>query len=207
MKTNSKHAAICDADPEQWTDDVHEKIWTRTRYQYPQSYEHWSVIHISITSNAWRLADVHKFFQRNLRPNVNLTLGLPSWNPHRSLSLGKHVRAAIVFTWDHKSSRSFWANMRVWVESSAGTSVGTDPWFLLLVTRQPIQADEIQTFKALITVHKVLQEGHPIAIKEAQDHTNWLESLTRATSDDHSLRGTSLHSFSRYSITSLWTGS
>lgn len=27
---------------------------------------------------------------------------------------------------------------------------------------QPILADEIQTFKALITVHKVLQEGHPV---------------------------------------------
>lgn len=27
---------------------------------------------------------------------------------------------------------------------------------------QPIMADEVQTFKALITVHKVLQEGHPI---------------------------------------------
>jgi hypothetical protein len=27
---------------------------------------------------------------------------------------------------------------------------------------QPILNDEVQTFKALITVHKVLQEGHPI---------------------------------------------
>lgn len=27
---------------------------------------------------------------------------------------------------------------------------------------QPILADEVQTFKALITVHKVLQEGHPV---------------------------------------------
>ncbi len=26
---------------------------------------------------------------------------------------------------------------------------------------QPILSDEVQTFKALITVHKVLQEGHP----------------------------------------------
>jgi hypothetical protein len=27
---------------------------------------------------------------------------------------------------------------------------------------QPILNDEVQTFKALILVHKVLQEGHPI---------------------------------------------
>jgi hypothetical protein len=37
----------------------------------------------------------------------------------------------------------------------------------------------VQTFKALITVHKVLQEGHPIALKEAQSNTSWLESLSR----------------------------
>jgi hypothetical protein len=27
---------------------------------------------------------------------------------------------------------------------------------------QPILTDEVQTFKALILVHKVLQEGHPV---------------------------------------------
>jgi len=80
--------------------------------------------------------------------------------------LGKHVRACIVYTWDHKSSQSFWAGMKV----------------------QPILADEVQTFKALITVHKVLQEGHPIAVKEAQANINWLESLTRGVSGE-GLRG------------------
>ena len=46
---------------------------------------------------------------------------------------------------------------------------------------QPIQADEVQTFKALITVHKVLQEGHPIALREAQANVSWLESLMRGS--------------------------
>ncbi len=55
--------------------------------------------------------------------------------------------------------------------------------------RQPILADEVQTFKALITVHKVLQEGHPIAVKEAQANINWLESLTRGVAGD-GIRGT-----------------
>lgn len=46
----------------------------------------------------------------------------------------------IVYTWDYHSSVSFWSGLRV----------------------QPIFVDEVQTFKALITVHKVLQEGHPV---------------------------------------------
>ena len=50
--------------------------------------------------------------------------------------------------------------------------------------RQPILADEVQTFKALITVHKVLQEGHPIAVRDAQANVNWLESLTRGVSGE-----------------------
>lgn len=55
--------------------------------------------------------------------------------------------------------------------------------------RQPILADEIQTFKALITVHKVLQEGHPIVLKEAQSNTSWLESLSRGATDGAGARG------------------
>jgi ANTH domain len=54
--------------------------------------------------------------------------------------------------------------------------------------RQPILADEIQTFKALITVHKVLQEGHPVVVKEAQQNVNWVESLARGVNGE-GLRG------------------
>jgi hypothetical protein len=77
-------------------------------------------------------------------------------SPEESAPKQKHVRSTpfnhgfgsrtdlilecIVFTWDYHSSISFWSGLRV----------------------QPILADEVQTFKALITVHKVLQEGHPI---------------------------------------------
>ncbi|KAF8898982.1 ANTH domain-containing protein [Infundibulicybe gibba] len=68
----------------------------------------------------------------------------------------------IVFTWDYHSSISFWSGLRV----------------------QPILADEVQTFKALITVHKVLQEGHPITIKEAHGQTAWLETCARTIGSD-----------------------
>ncbi|KAI9715416.1 MAG: sla2 Src-like adaptor 2 [Chrysothrix sp. TS-e1954] len=79
----------------------------------------------------------------------------------------KHVRNCIVYTWDHKSSQSFWSGMKV----------------------QPILADEVQTFKALITVHRVLQEGHPIALKEAQSNVGWLDSLSRGGTGGDGMRG------------------
>lgn len=74
----------------------------------------------------------------------------------------KHVRSCIVYTWDHKSSAAFWAGMKV----------------------QPVLADEVQTFKALITIHKVLQEGHPVVVREAQQHANWIDSLMRGVGGD-----------------------
>ncbi|EPQ66468.1 Bgt-2805 [Blumeria graminis f. sp. tritici] len=74
----------------------------------------------------------------------------------------KHVRSCIVYTWDHKSSNAFWAAMKV----------------------QPILADEVQTFKALITVHKVLQEGHPSALREGMVNRNWIDSLNRGLNSD-----------------------
>ena len=59
--------------------------------------------------------------------------------------------------------------------------------YLLMRTlpfRQPILADEVQTFKALITVHKVLQEGHPISIREGIANRQWIDSLNRGMSGD-----------------------
>jgi hypothetical protein len=54
--------------------------------------------------------------------------------------------------------------------------------------RQPILADEVQTFKALITVHKVLQEGHPSTLREAMANRGWIDSLNRGMSGE-GLRG------------------
>ncbi|KDR85430.1 hypothetical protein GALMADRAFT_274405 [Galerina marginata CBS 339.88] len=78
-------------------------------------------------------------------------------SPEETAPKQKHVRKCIVYTWDYHSSISFWSGLRV----------------------QPILADEVQTFKALITVHKVLQEGHPITLKEAHGQTAWLETCAR----------------------------
>ncbi|KAH8835464.1 ANTH domain-containing protein [Flagelloscypha sp. PMI_526] len=83
-------------------------------------------------------------------------------SPEETAPKQKHVRQAIVFTWDYRSSTSFWSALRV----------------------QPILADEVQTFKALITVHKVLQEGHAVTLKEAQGQTGWLETCARTVASD-----------------------
>ncbi|KAI2639305.1 ANTH domain-containing protein [Xylaria nigripes] len=74
----------------------------------------------------------------------------------------KHVRACIVYTWDHKSSQSFWTGMKV----------------------QPILADEVQTFKGLITIHRVLQEGHPQTLRDALSNRGWVDGLNRGISGE-----------------------
>ena len=99
--------------------------------------------------------------ESDLAINIRKATNIEETAPKR-----KHVRSCIVYTWDHKSSLSFWAGMKV----------------------QPVMADEVQTFKALITIHKVLQEGHPITVKEAQQNVNWIESLARGVTGE-GLRG------------------
>ncbi|KAF8934350.1 ANTH domain-containing protein [Dissophora ornata] len=72
----------------------------------------------------------------------------------------KHVRACLVYTWDYRTSASVWHGFR----------------------SQPLLGDEVQTFKALISVHKIIRDGHPIALKEAQNETGWLDQCARSTS-------------------------
>jgi hypothetical protein len=69
--------------------------------------------------------------------------------------------------------------------------LGTTTTILSRQSSQPIMADEVQTFKALITIHKVLQEGHPIVLKEAQAHIGWLESLSRGVAGGDGMKGLS----------------
>ncbi|KZV74880.1 ANTH-domain-containing protein [Peniophora sp. CONT] len=88
-------------------------------------------------------------------------------SPDETAPKQKHVRKCIVFTWDYHSSVSFWSGLRV----------------------QPILSDEVQTFKGLITVHKVLQEGHPNTLKEAHSQTGWLETCARTTGQEAGGRG------------------
>ncbi|KAK5651054.1 hypothetical protein OQA88_1053 [Cercophora sp. LCS_1] len=99
----------------------------------------------------------HTKSEAELSINIKKATSLDETAPKR-----KHVRSCIVYTWDHKSSQSFWAGIKV----------------------QPILADEVQTFKALITIHKVLQEGHPSTLKEAMTNKSWIDSLNRGTTGE-----------------------
>ncbi|KAL9055865.1 MAG: hypothetical protein Q9162_003291 [Coniocarpon cinnabarinum] len=100
--------------------------------------------------------------EAQLSENIRKATSVDETAPKR-----KHVRACIVYTWDHKNSASFWSGMKV----------------------QPILADEVQTFKALHTIHKVLQEGHPSSLVEAQAHVQWLDSLARGSMGGEGIRG------------------
>lgn len=104
----------------------------------------------------------------------------------RSLLLGELTTR---FHTTQHTSASFWTGLRV----------------------QPILSDEVQTFKALITVHKLLQEGHPIVrcasgsqadpgaddglarrtqtLKEGQNQAGWLETCARTVGGDVSRGG------------------
>ncbi|CAJ2503961.1 Uu.00g113550.m01.CDS01 [Anthostomella pinea] len=94
----------------------------------------------------------------NTRSEAELAINIrKATNNDETAPKRKHVRSCIVYTWDHKSSQSFWGGMKV----------------------QPILADEVQTFKALITIHRVLQEGHPQTLREAMANRGWIDSLNR----------------------------
>lgn len=69
----------------------------------------------------------------------------------------KHVRACIVYTWDHQSSKEFFHELK----------------------NSPFTNDEVQLFKMLILVHKVIQEGHGSALIEGIRNREWIKSLSR----------------------------
>lgn len=130
---------------------------------------------------------------------ISILRFLSSW----SLSMVE----CIVFTWDYHTSVSFWSGLRV----------------------QPIFTDEVQTFKALILVHKVVQEGHPVVsiryqcfyelaelmhshqtLKEAQGQSGWLETCGR-TAGLESTRGQRINRWISLTlreigqVTALWS--
>ncbi|KAI5949535.1 SLA2 [Candida jiufengensis] len=93
----------------------------------------------------------------------------------------KHVRACIVYTWDHKNSRAFWNAVKV----------------------QPLQSNEIQLFKALIMIHKVLQEGHPNTLKDAYRNRDFISSLATVFPSHGSAYGRLINQYDRYLLQKL----
>lgn len=90
------------------------------------------------------------------RAEVDLQISVrKACSPYEVPPKRKHVRACIVYTWDHKNSRAFWDAVKI----------------------QPLQVSEVQLFKALIMIHKVLQEGHPNTLKDGFRNRDFLASL------------------------------
>ncbi|OVF10126.1 putative DNA polymerase [Clavispora lusitaniae] len=92
----------------------------------------------------------------------------------------KHVRACIVYTWDHKNSRAFWNAVKI----------------------QPLQSSEIQLFKALIMIHKVLQEGHPNTLKDSYRNKDFLYSLSTVFPSSSSY-GRLINQYDRFLLSKL----
>ncbi|CCD25712.1 Sla2p NDAI_0F03940 [Naumovozyma dairenensis CBS 421] len=69
----------------------------------------------------------------------------------------KHVRACIVYTWENQTAGPLFQTLK----------------------NMPFMNDEVQLFKALIVLHKIIQEGHPSALKQAIKEREWIRSLGR----------------------------
>ncbi|KAJ2610283.1 sla2 Src-like adaptor 2 [Coemansia sp. RSA 1365] len=93
-------------------------------------------------------------------------------NPDETAPKRKHVRNMIVFTWDYKTSMPVWDSMK----------------------SQPLKANEVQCYKAIISLHKVIREGHHVAIQEALTQTKFLEDLA------HGLGGGAYSGWRNYSV-------
>lgn len=67
----------------------------------------------------------------------------------------KHIRTAIIQTWDQNGSDIFWLSLR----------------------KLPLGTQPIMCWKALITLHKILQDGHPNVLRELVQNQAVLASL------------------------------
>ncbi|KXS15498.1 endocytic adaptor protein [Gonapodya prolifera JEL478] len=70
----------------------------------------------------------------------------------------KHVRACIIYTWDFKTGASFWLGLK---------------------GLPNLGIDDIVTWKAVVTIHKVIRGGHPNVLKEAIQQMSFIEALSR----------------------------
>lgn len=76
-------------------------------------------------------------------------------NPVEAPVKEKHVRSAIIGTFQEKGGGTFW----------------------MFVLRQPLQENRIIAWKFCHVLHKVLREGHPRVISDSQRHRGRLEDL------------------------------
>ncbi|KJE96247.1 hypothetical protein CAOG_06601 [Capsaspora owczarzaki ATCC 30864] len=76
-------------------------------------------------------------------------------SPSETAPKVKHIRTAIISTWNQNGSDVFWAALR----------------------KLPLGTQPIMCWKALITLHKILQDGHPNVLRELVRNQGVLASL------------------------------
>ncbi|XP_043272476.1 huntingtin-interacting protein 1 isoform X2 [Venturia canescens] len=93
----------------------------------------------------------------------------------------KHVRSAIIGTYQEKSGVIFW----------------------MFILRQPLQENRIVAWKFCHVLHKVLREGHPRVIQDSQCHRGKLEDIGKLWQHLREGYGRLIHLYIRLLITKL----
>ncbi|KAI8903284.1 ANTH domain-containing protein [Gorgonomyces haynaldii] len=100
-------------------------------------------------------------YRRNEKAEEELALAIKkALAQDESAPKQKHVRSTILYTWDVQGPGSFFTAIKSF----------------------PLLGDEVVSFKALIVFHKVVRQGHPLALKEGIANKSWLDQLTRQVS-------------------------
>lgn len=84
----------------------------------------------------------------------------------------KHVRACILFTWDTGTSVPFWQAIKL----------------------QPVFGDEIQCWKALQVIHRVLLGGPHVILGEAMNERAYLDNISRMSGGVSGTTSTTIYS-------------
>lgn len=94
------------------------------------------------------------------REKMNMDLGehvKKAVSPIETAPKQKHVRAIIVFSHDFKTSTPFWQALKL----------------------QPVLTDEVQCFKALITIHKLLVGGPAQVLADARQEQSFFDGCSK----------------------------
>ncbi|XP_012270446.1 huntingtin-interacting protein 1 isoform X2 [Orussus abietinus] len=102
-------------------------------------------------------------------------------NPTETPVKEKHVRSAIIGTFQEKSGSIFW----------------------MFILRQPLQENRIVAWKFCHVLHKVLREGHPRVIPDSQRHRGKLEDIGKLWQHLREGYGRLIHLYIRLLITKL----